>query len=442
MDGSSPQPLWSLVPATGRARYLRRAATAILDELDPLADALADTVGQPRTEGVLAELLPSVGGLHDLADDGPRALRDKRLGRIPVLRAGRRSVLQSAPVGVIAVRGGRASPWADPVLETGAALLAGNAVVLSTLLGERIRAAFERGGVPPELIAVVPPDEDLSALADRIVDTRPPETKGTMVVLDGAPLERTVTGALWAAFAGGGRHRAAVGRLIVLPSTAEALLDALVAGAERLHPGDPRRGDTEIGPLRSPETRTRVEELVAEAVGEGATLLCGGPLEVPDVAGAFYAPAVLRGVRPGARILREPVPGPVLAVVEAATEDEAIALAKRAPAVSVWAGDRAHADRVARELEAEVAWVNEHGHSIPDAAVRLAGHVESRRLASQPTRLRSARWLPYDPQLVRAATASARLMHGRETERLAVLRTGALPLARTAVRLAKEALGR
>ena len=442
MDGRSPQPLWSLVPATGRARYLRRAATAILDELDPLADALADAVGQPRTEGVLAELLPSVGGLHDLADDGPRELRDKRLGRIPVLRAGRRSLLQSAPVGTIAVRGGRASPWAEPVLETGAALLAGNAVVLSTPLGERIRAAFERGGVPPELIAVVAPDEDLSALADRIVDTRPPESKGTMVVLDGAPLERTVTGALWAAFAGGGRHRAAVGRLVVVPSVAGPLLDGLVAGAERLHPGDPRRPDTEIGPLRSPETRERVEELVEDAIAEGATLVCGGPLDVPGVDGAFYAPAVLRGVKPGARILREPVPGPVLAVIEAADEDEAIALAKRAPAVSVWAGDRARGERVARELEADVAWVNEHGHSIPDAAVRLAGHVESRRIASQPTRLRSARWLPYDPQLVRAATASARLMHGRETERLRVLRSGALPLARTAVRLAREALGR
>ena len=442
MDGRSPQPLWSLVPATGRARYLRRAATAILDELDPLADALADAVGQPRTEGVLAELLPSVGGLHDLADDGPRALRDKRLGRIPVLRAGRRSLLQSAPVGTIAVRGGRASPWAEPVLETGAALLAGNAVVLSTPLGERIRAAFERGGVPPELIVVVAPDEDLSALADRIVDTRPPDSKGTMVVLDGAPLERTVTGALWAAFAGGGRHRAAVGRLVVVPSVAGPLLDGLVAGAERLHPGDPRRPDTEIGPLRSPETRDRVEDLVEEAIAEGATLECGGPLDVPGVDGAFYAPAVLRGVKPGARILREPVPGPVLAVIEAADEDEAVALAKRAPAVSVWAGDRARGERVARELEADVAWVNEHGHSIPDAAVRLAGHVESRRIASQPTRLRSARWLPYDPQLVRAATASARLMHGRETERLRVLRTGALPLARTAVRLAREALGR
>jgi hypothetical protein len=93
-------------------------------------------------------------------------------------------------------------------------------------------------------------------------------------------------------------------------------------------------------------------------------------------------------------------------------------------------------------LGAEVAWVNEHGYAIPAAAVRLAHHVDGRRLASQPTRLRSARWLPYDPALVRASTASARLVHGRESERLSVLRRGALPLARTAARLAREALER
>jgi acyl-CoA reductase-like NAD-dependent aldehyde dehydrogenase len=430
------------VPTAGRARYLRRTATAILDELDGLAAALADTVGQPRTEAVLAELLPSVGGLHDLADHGPRALRDRRLGRIPALRAGRRSVLVQAPRGTVAVRGGTASPWAEPVLETGAALLAGNAVVLSTPMGERMRAAFERGGVAPELIALVPPGQDLSALAGDVVDARPPREKGAMLVLDGAPLDRTTTGAVWAAFAGAGRHRAAVGRLVVVPSVAEPLIAAVVAAAQRLRPGDPRQPETEVGPLRSPETREQVEQLVAAAVADGATLLCGGPLEVPGVRGAFYAPAVLRGVRPGARLLHEPVPGPVLAVVEAAGEEEAVALARGAPAVSVWSGDRRRGERVARTLGAEVAWVDEHGHSIPGAAVRLAHHVDPRRLASQPTRLRSARWLPYDPALVRAATASARLVHGRESERVAVLRRGAAPLARTALRLAREAVGR
>ena len=427
----APQPLWALVPVQARAGYLRRAATAILDELDALADRLALTVGQPRTEALLAELLPSVGGLHDLADEGPRALRERRLGRIPALRAGRRSALLQAPLGVVGVRGGSASPWAGPVLETGAALLAGNGVILASPVSEPIRAAFVRGGVPQELISAVAEDADLDTCA-RVLDTRPREHKGTMLVLDGAPLERTVSGALWAAFAGAGRHRSAVGQMVVVPSLAAPLASALAEGARRLRPGDPRSPETEVGQLPTSADRERVAELVEAAVAEGATLLCGGPLELP-AEGAFYAPAVLRGVPAGARILHEPVPGPVLALVEAAAEQDAIALAQGSPSVSVWAGDA---------LGAEVAWVNEHGHSIPGASVLVANHVQPRRLESQPTRLRSARWLPYDPALVRAATASSRIIHGRESDRLGVLRRGAVPLVRTAARLAREALER
>jgi hypothetical protein len=71
--------------------------------------------------------------------------------------------------------------------------------------------------------------------------------------------------------------------------------------------------------------------------------------------------------------------------------------------------------------------------------VRLARHVSPRRLASQPPRVRSARWLPYDPALVRARTAAARLLHGRESERVAALREGALPLARVAMKAARAA---
>jgi hypothetical protein len=137
------------------------------------------------------------------------------------------------------------------------------------------------------------------------------------------------------------------------------------------------------------------------------------------------------------------VPGPVLALVEAESDEHAIALAGGKPGtVSVWTGDVDHGERVARTLGAEIAWINEHGVATPAAPVRLAKYVASRQLASQPTRLRSARWLPYDPALLRAAVATARLIHGRESERWAALRGGAIPLARTAVRLGREALGR
>ena len=75
------QPLWAAVPAHARARYLRRAAQAVLDELDRLALLIARETGRPRSEALLAELLPSVSALHALADDGPRALGDLRFYR-------------------------------------------------------------------------------------------------------------------------------------------------------------------------------------------------------------------------------------------------------------------------------------------------------------------------------------------------------------------------
>src|SRR5918994_6202061 len=70
------QPLWAAVPATARAHYLRRAAQAVLDELDRLALLIARETGRPRSEALLAELLPSVGALPALAEHGPRAPPD------------------------------------------------------------------------------------------------------------------------------------------------------------------------------------------------------------------------------------------------------------------------------------------------------------------------------------------------------------------------------
>jgi acyl-CoA reductase-like NAD-dependent aldehyde dehydrogenase len=441
---AAAQPLWALVAPPDRARYLRRAAQAVLDELEPLADLLAAEAGQPRSEAMLAELLPSVGGLHGLAADGPAALADRRLGPVPVLRAGRRSTLVQAPLGVVGIHVRDGSPWAGPLLEVAAALLAGNAALLvpaAPRAAERMRHAFVRAGLPEELLQLADP-ADL-AQAAHVVTLDPPAAKGTMLVLDGAPLDRAVTGAVWAAFAGSGRRHAALGRVIAVRGQAPALAAGIETAARRLRVGDPRRPDTEVGPLASAADHERVTALVAAAEAAGAARLCGGDVEVRDVDGAFYAPTVLRGVPPDADLLHEPVPGPVLALVEAADELAAIALAAGTTGtLSVWSGDRAHGERVARGLGAEIAWVNEHGVASPAAPVRLAKYVTARQLASQPTRLRSARWLPYDPALLRAAIATARLVHGRESERWATLRGGALPLARTALRLGREALGR
>jgi acyl-CoA reductase-like NAD-dependent aldehyde dehydrogenase len=441
------QPLWAAVPVEARARALRRAAQAVLDELDALSVLLARETGRPRTEALLAELLPAVSGLHELADAAPGVLGDRRLGPRAALRGGRRSALVQRPLGVVGVHGGAASPWVEPVLETAAAVLAGNAVILvpaARLAGERLAAAFVRAGVPEELIAVCHGDvaaEALAGVCAAVTDLAPPPAKGTMLVLAGAPLGPAVDGALWAGFSGAGRHPAAVGRVIVVPALAAPLAAGLEAAARKLRVGDPTDPGTEIGPLPSAAEAEAVEALVAAAEVDGAERLCGGPVSVPGMAGAFFAPAVLRGVRPDAQLVREPPRGPVLALVEAPDEAAAIALADDTGggAVSIWAGDRDRGERIARRLRAELTWVNQHGHAAAAAPVRLGHHVRVRQLASQPPSLRSARWLPYDPTLVRARVAAARLLHGRESERAAVLRAGIRPIARSVVRLARDA---
>ena len=453
------QPLWAAVPAPARARYVRRAARLLLDDLDELALLIAQETGRPRTEAVLGEILPSVTGLSQLADDGPRALADRRLGRPALVRGGRRARGVQAPRGVIGVLGGSASPWTEPALEVGAALLAGNGVVLvpaAPLAGQRLRSAFLRAGVPEELLALAPGEEAAGALAEvcsRVVSVAAPPAKGAMLVLDGAPVEQVAAAAMWAAFAAGGRHPTAVGRLVCVPSVADPLVRLLRERAERLHVGDPALESSEIGPLASPADLPLVEERIAEAVAGGAELVCGGPVSVPGLSGAFYAPAVLRRVPPDARILRDPAPGPVLSIVEAAREAEAISLVRDTPReaadrrargtiVSVWAGDRPKGERVARTLGVELSWVNEHGVVAPGPALRLARHVATRQVASRPAPLAGARRLPYDPALVRARTAATRLAHGREHERFAVLRREAAPLVLAAARMARGVLRR
>ncbi len=179
----SAQPLWALVPVGARARYIRRAAVATLDELDDLSVHLAGETGRPREEIVQSELLPAARGLRALADDGPSALADRR-------RRGTRIV--QAPVGVIGLRGPSASPWAEPALETAAALLAGNGVLLG-VPAPRLRAVFLRAGVPGELLAI---SDDFDGA--RVIDLPPPDRRGTMLVLHGAPEAKVVAAALHA----------------------------------------------------------------------------------------------------------------------------------------------------------------------------------------------------------------------------------------------------
>ena len=128
--------------------------------------------------------------------------------------------------------------------------------------------------------------------------------------------------------------------------------------------GDPADPRTQVGPLASARRAEHVDALVEEAVAQGAQLRCGGPVSPPGCdGGSFYAPAVITGATHEMRLMREPVDGPVLAVVAVDSVDEAIALANDSDyglGASVWTADRYQGMRIARELHAGMVWLNDH----------------------------------------------------------------------------------
>src|SRR4051794_8325197 len=210
------QPLWSLVPVGARARYVRRAAVAMLDELDALARQLTDETGWPRAQLLQSELLPAATGLRALADEGPRALADRRVSGRLALLAGRVTRIVHSPVGVVGLRGPSASPWAEPALEAGASLLARHRGIPATNGAERLRAVFLRAGVPEEVLTIA---EDLAGV--RVLDLPRPARRGMLLVLAGAARDDVVRAATWAAF---GSHAAAAGRLVTVDGAVPGLL--------------------------------------------------------------------------------------------------------------------------------------------------------------------------------------------------------------------------
>jgi benzaldehyde dehydrogenase (NAD) len=181
--------------------------------------------------------------------------------------------------------------------------------------------------------------------------------KAPFLVLADADIERAVAAAKFGAFMHQGQICMSTERIVADRAIAEDFASQLGQRAALLRVGDPRRPDTQIGPLINAAALDRVAELVDDAVAKGARVMSGGEAEGP-----CYRPTVLMGVTPQMRIYGEESFGPVVSIISVEGEQEAVRVANDTEyglAAAVFSRDVPRALELARQIESGICHIND-----------------------------------------------------------------------------------
>ena len=186
--------------------------------------------------------------------------------------------------------------------------------------------------------------------------------KSPNIVFADADFDTAVDYALFGIYANAGQVCSAGSRLLLERSIYDKFMPRLIARAKQIVVGDGFDPKTEMGPLVAERQRDRVERYIQSGIDEGATLATGGgrPAGAPED-GFYLEPTIFTDTKPGMRIVREEIFGPVLVVQTFADEAEAIKLANDSAyglAGAVFTNDGARAHRVIRKMRAGITWIN------------------------------------------------------------------------------------
>jgi phenylacetaldehyde dehydrogenase len=201
--------------------------------------------------------------------------------------------------------------------------------------------------------------------------------KSPFLVFPDAALAQAADSALGTFAKNAGQTCYSATRLIVHRSVIDSFVGLLSARIRGLRMGPGTAAGTQVGPLVSRRQQERVQSYIDMGTESGGTAVAGGGRV--DGPGYFVNPTLFTGLPSSARLVREEIFGPVVAVLPFETEAEAVALANDTPfglGAGLWTTDVARAHRVARQLRAGNVWVNTYGALDRSAAyggVKLSG---------------------------------------------------------------------
>ena len=389
---------WARQAPADRAAALRSFAAVVDAHVEELAELEVANSGHP-----IGNARWEAGHVRDVLQyysATPERLSGKQ---IPV--AGGWNVTFNEPLGVVGV----ITPWNFPMTIASwgfaPALAAGNAVLVkpaewTPLTTIRLGELAVEAGLPADLFSVLPGrgsvvGERFVSHPDvrKIVFTGSTEVgtrvmagaaaqvkrvtlelggKSANIVFDDCDLARAAASAPYGVFDNAGQDCCARSRILVQRNVYDRFMELFEPAVKGVVVGDPRAGETEMGPLVS----RKHWDSVAEFVPDDAPVAFRG--SAPSGPGYWFPPTVLTPQR-GDRTVTEEIFGPVVTVLPFEDEADAIALANDTVyglSGSIWTDNVSRALRVSRAVEAGNLSVNSHSsvrYSTPFGGFKQSG---------------------------------------------------------------------
>ena len=378
---------WARALPRERSRVLHRIADLVESREDELAEMETFDSGLPisQSRGQARRAAENFRFFADLtvaqADDAYK---------VP----GRQiNYVNRKPIGVA----GLITPWNTPFMleswKLAPSIATGNSVVLkpaefTPLSAQLWPGIFEEAGLPEGVFNLVNgfgesagdalvkhPDVPLisftgeSRTGQIIFGNAAPYLKGLSMELGGkspavvfadADLDTAIDATIFGVFSLNGERCTAGSRILVQRPVYDEFVERYAAQASRVRVGLPHDPETEVGALVHPEHYEKVMSYVELGKSEGRLVAGGGRPEGFDE-GNFVAPTVFADVPPTARIFREEIFGPVVAITPFDTDEEAVALANDTDyglAAYIWTSDLRRAHTVAQAVESGMVWLN------------------------------------------------------------------------------------
>lgn len=385
--------------------------------------SLADLIEQHSEELALMDTLSMGKAISQcLSHDIPKAVEcirwyaeaiDKIYDKCVPPRSNAIGLITKEPIGVA----GAITPWNYPMeniaWKIAPALAAGNSIVLkpaeqstfSALLFARLAA---EAGIPDGILNVLPgpgevtgkavarhPDIDAvfftgSTAVGKLILRYTAESnmkrvalecggKSPFIILKNCSQLDTAAETLARnIFMNQGQICSAPSRLIIESCIHDKFIELLLNHIDKYMPANPLLDSTIVGAMVSKEQLDKVTSYVEEGVSTGATVIVGGKCFEPVTGGCYYTPTILTNVKNEQEVAQEEIFGPVLCIITAKNQNEAVALANQSKyglAASIWTDDITTAHNIAQTLKSGTVHINCYGED--DITAPFGGYKQS-----------------------------------------------------------------